>query len=109
MGEGDDRAALGRGSKSVCVVCCATGRANRAAAALPGGTIAMQILVGWDNAVERETITSFLNIGDNTADVFGDASEFETALRVGSYEVVLLALNFPTQQECLTGVKKWLP
>jgi len=60
----------------------------------------MQILVGWDNAVERETITSFLNIGDNTADVFGDASEFETALRVGSYEVVLLALNFPTQQEC---------
>ncbi len=60
----------------------------------------MQILVGWDNAVESETIHSFLNIGDNTAEVFGDASQFEVALKSGSYDVVLLALNFPSQQDC---------
>ena len=60
----------------------------------------MQILVGWDNAIERETIQSFLNIGECTADVFGEAAEFETALQRGCYDVVLLALNFPTQPEC---------
>ncbi|MFN0019628.1 MAG: PP2C family protein-serine/threonine phosphatase [Pirellulaceae bacterium] len=60
----------------------------------------MRILVGWDSAAESETIQSFLNIGDNTADVFGEATPFEAALMTGSYDVVLLALNFPTQQDC---------
>src|SRR5258706_7504987 len=60
----------------------------------------MQILVGWDNAVERETIQSFLNIGENVAEVCGDAAQFEAAIKTGHYDVILLALNFPTQQEC---------
>jgi phosphoserine phosphatase RsbU/P len=60
----------------------------------------MQILVGWDHAVERETIQSFLNIGANTALVVGDVGEFEAALQTGNFDVVLLALNFPTQEEC---------
>jgi sigma-B regulation protein RsbU (phosphoserine phosphatase) len=60
----------------------------------------MRILVGWDSAAESETIQSFLNIGNNAADVFGDAAQFEAAFLTGSYDVVLLALNFPTQQDC---------
>src|SRR5436190_17555411 len=62
----------------------------------------MRILVGWDHPIERETIHSFLNIGENSAQVVGDPPQFEADLQSGNYDVVLLALNFPTQSECFS-------
>ena len=60
----------------------------------------MRILVGWDNAEQLETIDSFLNIGDNSAVVCADGAAMEAAMRKEKFHVVLLALNFPTADEC---------
>jgi serine phosphatase RsbU (regulator of sigma subunit) len=56
----------------------------------------MRILVGWENAEEAETIQSFLNIGENSADVFGDPAAFAAACERETYDVVLLALSYPS-------------
>jgi serine phosphatase RsbU (regulator of sigma subunit) len=58
----------------------------------------MRVLVGWDSAEELETIQSFLNIGDNTASVVGDAAAFASAFEQDGYDVVLQALSFPSAE-----------
>jgi DNA-binding NtrC family response regulator len=58
----------------------------------------MRILVGWDSAEELETIQSFLNIGDSTALVCGDAASFSEAFERDSFDVVLQALSFPSAE-----------
>lgn len=59
----------------------------------------MRILVGWDNAEELQTIESFLNLGDTSTDAFADPAAFEAAFRRETFDVVLLALNFPSATE----------
>jgi serine phosphatase RsbU (regulator of sigma subunit) len=58
----------------------------------------MRILVGWDDPAEAELIDTFLNVDPNEARVFSDAAELEQSLTPGSYDAVLLAMSFPSEQ-----------
>lgn len=55
----------------------------------------MRILVGWDNPVEAETIELFLNVGETEGRVLTSAADFERLAAEESWDVVLMALNFP--------------
>lgn len=59
----------------------------------------MQVLVGWDNPNEAETIGLFLNVGDIQAKITTDAEEFESAAAMGVWDVILMALNFPSLEK----------
>ncbi|HEX5104540.1 MAG TPA: PP2C family protein-serine/threonine phosphatase [Pirellulaceae bacterium] len=59
----------------------------------------MRILVGWDSAEELETIQSFLNIGENSAAVFGDAAAFAAVFESETFDVILQALSYPSEVE----------
>jgi len=59
----------------------------------------MQVLVGWDNPTEAETIGLFLNVGDIEAKITTDAEEFENSAAIGCWDVILLALSFPSESE----------
>ena len=56
----------------------------------------MQVLVGWDNPSEAETIGLFLNVGDIQAKITTDPEEFENSAAIGCWDVVLMSLSFPT-------------
>src|SRR5437764_15177049 len=58
----------------------------------------MRILVGWDNVPEADTIALFLNVGENAAKVTTDAGEFAAALSNAWWDVVLMALSFPSAE-----------
>ena len=66
----------------------------------------MRILVGWDNPSEAETIELILNVDETAASIFTDAGEFEAAIDKGGFDVVLMATNFPTEEEALALFKK---
>src|SRR5688572_17546533 len=66
----------------------------------------MRILVGWDNPIEAETIELILNVDESTAAIFSDGSQFETALSQGNWDVVLLATNFPNEDDSLALFQK---
>jgi serine phosphatase RsbU (regulator of sigma subunit) len=55
----------------------------------------MQIVVGWDNPIEAETIELCLNIDGNSAVVTVDPEEFERAATAPGVDVALLSINFP--------------
>jgi sigma-B regulation protein RsbU (phosphoserine phosphatase) len=57
----------------------------------------MQVLVGWDNPNEAETIGLFLNVGDIQAKISTDPEEFENSAAMVVWDVLLLALNFPSE------------
>jgi phosphoserine phosphatase RsbU/P len=59
----------------------------------------MQVLVGWDNPTEAETIGLFLNVGDIQARITTDPEEFENAAAMGVVDVILMALKFPSEAE----------
>ena len=59
----------------------------------------MQVLVGWDNPQEAETIGLFLNVGEIQAKITLDAEEFENSAAMGCWDVILMALNFPSVNE----------
>ncbi|MGE0756704.1 MAG: PP2C family protein-serine/threonine phosphatase [Pirellulaceae bacterium] len=66
----------------------------------------MRILVGWDNAIEAETIDLILNVDESSAAIYSDAAEFEAAIVRGNWDVVLLATNFPNEEDSLALYKK---
>lgn len=66
----------------------------------------MRILVGWDNPAEAETIELILNVDETTASIFSDAAAFEAAISEANWDVVLIATNFPTEDEALALFKK---
>jgi serine phosphatase RsbU (regulator of sigma subunit) len=59
----------------------------------------MQILVGWDDPTEAETIRLFLNVDDNTAVVATEVDEFKSQASQGDWDVLLMSLNFPNSAE----------
>lgn len=59
----------------------------------------MRVLVGWDNPSEAETIELFLNMGDTEAKMVTDPAEFERLAATGVWDIVLMALNFPSINE----------
>ncbi len=59
----------------------------------------MQVLVGWDNPNEAETIGLFLNVGDIQAKITTEPEEFENSAAMGVWDVIMLALNFPSTEQ----------
>ncbi len=59
----------------------------------------MQVLVGWDNPSESETINLFLNVGDIQAKITTDPEEFENSAAIGVWDVILMALSFPSSEQ----------
>ena len=59
----------------------------------------MRILVGWDDPAEAETIGLVLNVDENMAEVYTEPAEYVAALGRGGWDTILLALNFPTEEE----------
>lgn len=59
----------------------------------------MRILVGWDDPAEAETIGLVLNVDENMAEVYTDPADYVAALGRGGWDTILLALNFPTEEE----------
>lgn len=66
----------------------------------------MRILVGWDNPIESETIDLILNVEESSASIFSDAAEFDAAIPKQPWDVVLLATNFPNEDDALNLFKK---
>ena len=66
----------------------------------------MEVLVGWDHAEEAETIELLLNAGDVGVRVTTDPAEFVRAASAGVWDVVLLALNFPSEGESFALFEK---
>jgi phosphoserine phosphatase RsbU/P len=58
----------------------------------------MRMLVAWDDPAEAELIDTFLNVEPNECQVFTDAGELEAALATSSFDVVMLALSFPSEE-----------
>jgi phosphoserine phosphatase RsbU/P len=56
----------------------------------------MKVLVGWDNPTEAETIELFLNVGESEATVTTVPADFERMAVTGVWDIVLMALNFPS-------------
>ena len=61
----------------------------------------MRILVGWDNPAEAETIELCLIVEEGEVVVTTDAADFESSAKGGGFDLLLMALNFPTPDEAL--------
>lgn len=57
----------------------------------------MNVLIGWDNGSEAETIALCLNIDDTHAQVATTADEFRAALAANAWDAIVLALSFPDE------------
>jgi len=66
----------------------------------------MRILVGWDDPVEVETIALILNVDDATAEIATDPQAFDTRASESEWDVVLMATNFPNEEEALGLFRK---
>jgi serine phosphatase RsbU (regulator of sigma subunit) len=66
----------------------------------------MRILVGWDNPAEAETIELILSVDETTLAMCTDTAAFEAALAPANWDVVLLATNFPNEEDALGLFKK---
>ncbi|MFO0871827.1 MAG: PP2C family protein-serine/threonine phosphatase [Pirellulales bacterium] len=66
----------------------------------------MRILVGWDDLAEAETISLVLNVDENAAEVYTDAESFTRALHRGGWDTILLALNFPNDDDAFDFFQK---
>lgn len=58
----------------------------------------MRMLVAWDDPAEAELIDTFLNVEPNECHVFTDVEELEEALSTTKFDVVMLALSFPSEE-----------
>ena len=61
----------------------------------------MRILVGWDDEVEAQTIELILNVDETSAGICNDADEFRKAATEEDWDVVLMATQFPNEEEAL--------
>ena len=57
----------------------------------------MNVLIGWDNGSEAETIALCLNIDDTHAQVATTVDEFRSALGATAWDAIVLALSFPDE------------
>ena len=62
----------------------------------------MRILVGWEDPLEAETIALILNVEDTIVHITADPDEFERIFRESTLDVVLMATNFPNEDEALS-------
>ena len=61
----------------------------------------MQVLVGWDDPVEAETISLILNVDETDAVIAPEADEFREQLTSKPWDIVLLSTCFPSEDEAL--------
>lgn len=72
----------------------------------------MRILVGWDDIAEAELIDTFLNVDENTAQVFTDAEGLAQAATNDHFDTVLMDLTFPSESlafELFEAIRRRLP
>jgi len=72
----------------------------------------MRILVGWDDIAEAELIDTFLNVDENTAQVFTDADGLTQAATNDVFDAVLMDLTFPSETvafEMFEVIRRRLP
>ncbi len=72
----------------------------------------MRILVGWDDIAEAELIDTFLNVDENTAQVFTDAEGLTQAATNDIFDAVLMDLTFPSETvafEMFEVIRRRLP
>ncbi|NLF69748.1 MAG: SpoIIE family protein phosphatase [Candidatus Anammoximicrobium sp.] len=72
----------------------------------------MRILVGWDDIAEAELIDTFLNVDENTAQVFTDAEGLTQAATNDVFDAVLMDLTFPSENvafELFEVIRRRLP
>lgn len=61
----------------------------------------MRVLVGWDDEIEAETINLILNVDEVEVVIATDGPEFERMANEQRWDVVLVATNFPNEDEAL--------
>ncbi len=61
----------------------------------------MRVLVGWDDAIEAETIGLILNVDDTVVEISTEGEDFEEKLTSAGWDIVLFATNFPNEDESL--------
>lgn len=61
----------------------------------------MRILVAWDQAAEAEMLDLYLNVDENTALITLDIDSFLHAAKTQTWDVVLMAFNFPSPEKAL--------
>jgi PleD family two-component response regulator len=66
----------------------------------------MRVLVGWDSQDEAEAMRPFLNVGRMAAVVITDPTEFELAAERNAWDVILMALSFPSEEKAYTLFEK---
>lgn len=66
----------------------------------------MKVLVGWDDPKEAETIDLFLNVGETEATISTSAEEFEKMAATGVWDILMMALNFPSTDESFSLFQK---
>ncbi len=72
----------------------------------------MRILVGWDDLAEAELIDTFLNVDENTAQVFTDGEELKQGILSSEFDTVLMDLTFPSETEAykvFDSIRKNMP
>ncbi|MBI1901026.1 MAG: fused response regulator/phosphatase [Planctomycetia bacterium] len=67
----------------------------------------MQVLVGWDDPGEAETIGLFLNVEPTSAVVCTTAEEFARQSQRAGWDVAVQALNFPSPAEAFALFQKF--
>lgn len=66
----------------------------------------MKVLVGWDDPKEAETIDLFLNVGETEATISTSAEEFEKMAATGVWDILMMALNFPSTEQSFALFQK---
>lgn len=61
----------------------------------------MRVLVGWDDEIEAETIGLILNVDETEVEIATSGPEFEEQVTNGTWDIVLFATNFPSEDESL--------
>ncbi|MEX0819793.1 MAG: PP2C family protein-serine/threonine phosphatase [Pirellulaceae bacterium] len=61
----------------------------------------MRVLVGWDDEIEAETINLILNVDEVEIEISTDPVEFEKHSEKHTWDIVLMATNFPNEEEAL--------
>ena len=66
----------------------------------------MRVLVGWDDEAEAETISLILNVEETDVEIVCDAEAFENHVNDSDWDIVLMATNFPNEEEALGLFRK---
>lgn len=62
----------------------------------------MRVLVGWDDEIEAETIGLILNVDETEVEIATSGPDFEEHVTNGTWDIVLFATSFPSEDESLS-------